>query len=87
MKEVLKATVAMVVIIAVQMVLTYVFTYHVGEVFSKLWHCSIIMLLNMSKQLKSTNLGMRTSKRLLEARKACCYQKLLQSISLKTHVL
>lgn len=35
MKEVLKATVAMVVIIAVQMVLTYVFTYHVGEVFSK----------------------------------------------------
>ena len=81
MKEVLKATVAMVVIIAVQMVLTYVFTYHV------LWHCSIIMLLNMSKQLKSTNLGMRTSKRLLEARKACCYQKLLQSISLKTHVL
>ena len=35
MKEILKATVLMAVIIAVQMVLTQVFTYHIAEVFSK----------------------------------------------------
>lgn len=36
MKEMLKAAALMAVIIAVQMVLTYVFTYHVGEVFSRI---------------------------------------------------
>ena len=35
MKKILIPAGAMLVIIAVQMVLTYVFTYHVGEVFSK----------------------------------------------------
>ncbi len=35
MKEILKATVLMAVIIAVQMVLSHVFTYHAAEVFSK----------------------------------------------------
>ena len=35
MKEILKATVLMAVIIAVQMVLSYAFTYHVAEVFSR----------------------------------------------------
>lgn len=35
MKEILKAAAAMAVIIAVQMILSYVLDYHVAEVFSR----------------------------------------------------
>ncbi len=58
MKEILKgaviATIAMTVIIMVQMALTYVFSFHIGEVFSKvavsvLFYYCIIRLVQKSK--------------------------------------